>query len=531
MGVRTVSQTIDLKNQLGVTATSKYITDIGSTGITVHPSTVGQNIYYTQISDGFYIKQMAGSNIDATNDTILTSIKANDIVVGNSLNYNTHITNQGLFLRNADTDYLSLTINEISLGAGNQTHTVINTDSMAIYNGLNKLVDITKTNENTGMFIYDGQGNNNTNMVASFTNNGVIVGKVQESHIRVSNTGINGTNAENKSTFDVQNTGKIRSTSITLALYEVAEPEGTITYVPPDILDNGATIRAQIAYDFANETTFDFIGGTPASYTMENYNVTLNYDGDQTFELINNETTGTAYIDRLYYYDEMDAPAVTFGTRVGEPGAFSNTLGQGLKVSSDNCTAVGKFNEDLDYLFMVGNGSYSRRKNIFEISSTGDVRATGDFFKVDKSGLGNFPRRAILDDGEGNVELTGSITSASLNTTGNITASGGVASLVNTGSSGSTFRRKTAEKQISVSGGGYANDQSVTITLSGYYPIAIAGWSFTGDHSTWLNMYECYFLSTSKDSCTIQFSVRDLASDTSTKKPTVHIYTVWAKSI
>lgn len=170
MGVRTVSQTIDLKNQLGAAATSKYITDISSTGITVHPSTVSQNIYYTQISDGFYIKQMAGSSIDTTNDTTLTSIKANDIIVGNSSGYNTHITNQGLFLRNANTDYLGLTTNEINLGTSNQTHTVIDPDSMTIYNSTNKLVDI-DGGTTKGMTIYNGQGNSEQDIVASFLNN------------------------------------------------------------------------------------------------------------------------------------------------------------------------------------------------------------------------------------------------------------------------------------------------------------------------------------------------------------------------
>ena len=171
MGVRTISQTIDLKNQLGAAATSKYITDISSTGITIHPSTVGQNIYYTQISDGFYIKQMAGSNIDTTNDTTLTSIKANDIIVGNSTSYNTHITNQGLFLRNANTDYLSLTTNGINLGVSNQAHTVIDADSMTIYNNTNKLVDIKGTSNTKGMLIYDGQGNNSQNILATFLDN------------------------------------------------------------------------------------------------------------------------------------------------------------------------------------------------------------------------------------------------------------------------------------------------------------------------------------------------------------------------
>lgn len=139
MGVRTVSQTIDLKNQLGAAATSKYITDISSTGITVHPSTVGQNIYYTQISDGFYIKQMTGSSIDATNDTTLTSIKANEII----------------------------------LGASNQAHTTIDADSMTIYNGINKLVDI-DGGTTKGMIIYDGQGNTDQHITASFLNDKMV---------------------------------------------------------------------------------------------------------------------------------------------------------------------------------------------------------------------------------------------------------------------------------------------------------------------------------------------------------------------
>ena len=326
MGVRTVSQTIDLKNQLGAAATSKYITDISNTGITVHPSTVGQNIYYTQISDGFYIKQMAGSSIDTTNDTTLTSIKANDIIVGNSSGYNTHITNQGLFLRNANTNYLSLTTNEISLGTSNQTHTVIDADSMTIYNSINKLVDI-DGGITKGMIIYDGQDNNDDNILASFTNNGAVVGKVDGGHVEIGDDTFVMKDSKGGDSFKItQDEDSVATEYYTETVKPIYSGDAFMGGDPEEIVDNTPFTQV-LTKDYVSDISIGF--NLKVYYGVKNnYTITYTLLSTETVNL----TVGSSFTHDFYINgDTSNNPLFTYE---GTCSFDSTTLTASLDITS-----------------------------------------------------------------------------------------------------------------------------------------------------------------------------------------------------
>ena len=91
MGIRTLSKTIDLKNQ--VSTTTKYITAITNTGIKIHPAVgLSNNTQYVLINgNGLYINKY----VDGTNDIVLGSYTPTNVNIGltEENQYSTNISN------------------------------------------------------------------------------------------------------------------------------------------------------------------------------------------------------------------------------------------------------------------------------------------------------------------------------------------------------------------------------------------------------------------------------------------------------
>lgn len=108
----------------------------------------------------------------------------------------------------------------------------------------------------------------------------------------------------------------------------------------------------------------------------------------------------------------------------------------------------------------------------------------------------------------------------------------GVSSLVNTGSSGATFRTTTETESVSIRGGNKTDSYAtvnINHTLSGYFPIALIEYAFSGSHATWLNVYINRLTNVSSGSCTAQIGVRDLTDGTTYVTPTISTTVLWAK--
>lgn len=76
-------------------------------------------------------------------------------------------------------------------------------------------------------------------------------------------------------------------------------------------------------------------------------------------------------------------------------------IGNNLKLGANYQTVVGKYNEVVgsDYIFVVGTGSSSARKNAMTISANGNVNISGT---ITPSSYGNLPNRVTNITASGN---------------------------------------------------------------------------------------------------------------------------------
>ena len=126
------------------------------------------------------------------------------------------------------------------------------------------------------------------------------------------------------------------------------------------------------------------VKGTPKTerVTINNIAVTFSYDGN------GNYTASCTFPDVYVYFLEIKgtieshAPSFTFGTRQGENGAFSASIGEGLIAIDDNQTVFGKYNaEETDRALVVGGGTSNNPKTIYTMDWIGKEWHYGDGVK------------------------------------------------------------------------------------------------------------------------------------------------------
>jgi len=149
------------------------------------------------------------------------------------------------------------------------------------------------------------------------------------------------------------------------------------------------------------EITANFTNDYNVSYNLT-CNFTLTYNGERTLNLsilegsctrTSGNNGGEASFDT--YFDDFGskytytpvisstaytkAPAMTFGTRIGEDGMLSSAFGQGLYAEKDGEFVIGRFNEqelqtDSKYSFVIGNGlTEEHRSNALTIDWSGNI--------------------------------------------------------------------------------------------------------------------------------------------------------------
>lgn len=251
-----------------------------------------------------------------------------------------------------------------------------------------------------GIAVYDGEGNDAENVVASFTDNGSMIGKQNDARTIIGNEEVSMINKDGVETFAIRNTDKQYSQFVRVNLTELLTYGETITknifpYSHPTsqgnfyILYSVATVStSQILNPMFYYGTADTVTST---FTQDNSTVEITsvYDGDSTLTITATKT-GTlsisTYITECAFSLISDAPSFTFGTRQPEydEGAFSFTSGIGLIAQNNYETVVGEFNNPKQaMLFTIGNGANdTQRSNVVEVDLQnvivrGDLEAIG----------------------------------------------------------------------------------------------------------------------------------------------------------
>ena len=194
------------------------------------------------------------------------------------------------------------------------------------------------------------------------------------------------------------------------------------------------------------------------------------------------------------------------GYNVTASAVYSVAFGKETTAAYGNQLVTGKYNNNKSTdLFEIGNGtSTSNRKNVFEVNTSGDVTAGGD------------------------VNCTKVTASGNISTTGNISASGtgSVTGELTAGAinGDSLFSRESYSINVpALSSGSYADDQTLTKTKAGYYPIGVVGFNMGARNAYF---YRATITSASSGSVTVTFSYRAVAATSAT---TAYIQVLWVK--
>lgn len=147
------------------------------------------------------------------------------------------------------------------------------------------------------------------------------------------------------------------------------------------------TLSGSIGFSLYNFSAFSsdsasFTAGTSGSdtLTVTGASASITYDGASTFNITisasGNIQQLRAELDRV---EIIDAPYFTLGTRAGDTGGFSTTIGESLYAEKLGEVAIGRYNkQDVGgyRLFSIGDGiNDTYRKDIFSVNTSGVINA------------------------------------------------------------------------------------------------------------------------------------------------------------
>jgi hypothetical protein len=142
---------------------------------------------------------------------------------------------------------------------------------------------------------------------------------------------------------------------------------------------NGVTfhITADLSWDTASKvTTIDTISIDNSDVVLRRFYINTAYRV--------NAPASPSYIFGTSVDDRLDRGAYSFmsGKDNSATGDYATAHGRGLIASSPSQMVIGEYNEedtDGDYLFIVGNGSSTQRKNVLTIDNSGHVDSAEGF--------------------------------------------------------------------------------------------------------------------------------------------------------
>lgn len=292
---------------------------------------------------------------------------------------------------------------------------------MSFRYGVNNLVKLAL---NTLTF-YDGTGNTNDAILASFGTRGIKLGRAGNNALSITPQRVINTNKNGTTLFELHtNLGvkEIESAVVQYAseMYYVDVTGGsdndTAEVTTPDELLLGENADIAIKYGriygssqkTAHTYRYTFTPGTASQYILvcDTYQrIRFIYDGNTKIIVRVYNQNGYEEGTQQYYFELQELtydvteryPAFTLGPRTnGTIGAYSlrageNTeaqgyaavaLGQGTKVTADNSTALGKYNNvDINNVLSVGVGTDNEnREDAFWVDKNGGVGIVGTLY-------------------------------------------------------------------------------------------------------------------------------------------------------
>ena len=234
-----------------------------------------------------------------------------------------------------------------------------------------------------GMEVYHGQ-----TRVAHFGDE-VILGDEDGANAYLDPDTFNVTNDDGIQFFSVDMNGEVKGTDIYVT-GQRQKGTGNVTASVSETDDfanhiqTGDNVIATFRWTLGSawrKGSITVVKGTPKTerVTINNIAVTFSYDGN------GNYTASCTFPDVYVYFLEIKgtieshAPSFTFGTRQGENGAFSASIGEGLIAIDDNQTVFGKYNaEEPDRALVVGGGTSNNPKTIYTMDWSGKEWHYGD---------------------------------------------------------------------------------------------------------------------------------------------------------
>lgn len=350
-----------------------------------------------------------------------------------------------------------------------------------------------------GLAIYDGEGNNDGNIVAKFTNEGATIGKESGSHIE-----------QTPESFVLKDSRGGNS-------FRVTQEEGSSQVQVTEDIASGFTndVSTLVGQTFTKTLTSEYLGGISVPVSM-------------TFSLMRRGSTSWYYVTVSGIVEDLETTTVTetFRDEDFSGGTISFTVTASFDYSTDTVdVSIDDVVTDLssDYTFWTVsynvNATYQTYvlNPVVTIGRYADVTSFPDTVlaigrSTPSSGQTTANIFRIARDGETNIQ-------------------GRLASHIDYDETGSTFRTTTVTDSglITVAHGSYGAYTTSTHTLSGYYPLALQGYYLTGTHATWLNVYQTELVNVAKGSCKVTLGVRDLATS-GNASATVKTVVLWAKA-
>lgn len=389
---------------------TKHITDINSTGITIHPETANGN--YMQLdTDGLKIYR---------SNTLLASY-GTTVTIGSIGSKNVFIDSNGVQIRNGQT-VLANFGTTAQIGQNNSSRFLINNDSLQAYNssnvkyfevnasGLswgsntaatttqveaaaqtasNYITEITANNgirihsantennsiviNSTGVEIFQG-GTTDSCSIAKYSDI-IRVGKENNSYIILNNNGMEIFKSNNSVAFygDITRIGKQSGESKieldyhSLKLIGKEGNNNTYLYVS-DLRDRSGEAEISITFVSDGIAQMHYLipeaKDTNYTVTVNNVEVTNFLQKTTSFFALASEPSEGALIIVTYTTTEPEARAFTFGSRDNSKG----TLGMTSAVFGNECVASGA------YAFALGSSNIARGKN----SLVGGLRAVAN---------------------------------------------------------------------------------------------------------------------------------------------------------
>lgn len=395
-----------------------------------------------------------------------------------------------------------------------------NSLGMIFRKGLTNLLSIVTSNTSgntTGVAIYDGQGNDSSNVVASFTNNGAVVGKTEEGHIEISDNDFVMKDSKGGDSFKVTQDEDSASSETYTENMEMMESGDAFMSGDPREL-KGMTTSKALVNDYKSGITFGF---TLKVYYGEHKNYSIKYT------LLSTETVTLSSVGAFSHrcYVDGDSTSSFLWTYSGETSFDATNNVATFSITDYSLDPRDGWNVwwnwDAIKIELTPFFSYqtSLLMPVVTIGRYADTTTYPDtVFAIGKSKLtpGESTTNVfrVARDGETNIQ-------------------GRLACHIDFTDNAGTSTYKTTNKSdsslVTIAHGAYGTVTTSTHTLSGYYPLAVVGYYFTGGHATWLNVYQMNLTNVTKGSCKVQIGVRDLAS-TGNASATVETTVLWAKA-